>query len=243
MFWNLIRALVIFGACVPVTVQAQDTVYAGQFSAANSTDPLPPDWKPITFEKIPSHTRYSLVNDAGTTVVKAESRASASGLMRKMKIDPKNYPIIRWRWKAVNILKKGDAAKKQGDDYAARIYITFEYDPEKTDAFEKFMHQLAKFAYGEHSPASAVNYIWANKTPVGTILQNPYTKLNRMIVVQSGEESLKTWIDEERNIVDDYVAAFGKQPPMISGIAIMTDSDNTKESATAFYGDIRFQRK
>ena len=233
----------MFGAYLPVAAQAQDTVYAGKFSAATSTDRLPPDWKPITFEKISSHTRYSLVHDSGTTVVKAVSQASASGLMRKMKIDPEKYPIIRWRWKAANILKKGDAAKKYGDDYAARIYVTFEHDPEKTDAIEKVMHQLAKLAYGEHAPASAVNYIWANKAPVGTILQNPYTKLNRMIVVQSGKESLNQWITEERNIFDDYVAAFGEKPPMISGIAIMTDSDNAKESAAAFYGDIFFQRK
>jgi hypothetical protein len=64
-----------------------------------------------------------------------------------------------------------------------------------------------------------------------------------MIVVESGKDSLNTWITEERNLFDDYVAAFGVKPPMISGIAIMTDSDNTKESATAFYGDILFRKK
>jgi hypothetical protein len=60
-----------------------------------------------------------------------------------------------------------------------------------------------------------------------------------MIVVKSGKMALNTWITEERNIFDDYIRAFGEKPPMISGIAIMTDSDNTKEAATAFYGDIQ----
>ena len=243
MFWNIILSLVIFSACTPTTSQAEDMVYAGKFSAANPNDRLPADWEPITFKKIKSQTYYSLVKDGGIPVIKAVSQASASGLMRKMRVDPEKYPIIRWRWKAMNILETGDATKKQGDDYAARIYVTFEHDPEKNDLFGKFMHKLAKLAYGEHAPAAAVNYIWANKAPVGTILQNPYTKLNRMIVVQSGKESLNQWITEERNIFDDYVAAFGEKPPMISGIAIMTDSDNTKESAAAFYGDIFFQRK
>jgi len=46
------------------------------------------------------------------------------------------------------------------------------------------------------------------------------------------------WVSESRNIFDDYKTAFGKEPPMITGIAIMTDSDNTGESALAYYGDI-----
>jgi hypothetical protein len=53
--------------------------------------------------------------------------ASASGLVREMKIDPKEFPILQWRWKVGNILKKGNVKSKEGDDYPARIYI-HEYD-------------------------------------------------------------------------------------------------------------------
>lgn len=62
-----------------------------------------------------------------------------------------------------------------------------------------------------------------------------------MIASQSGEEKKGTWVTEERNIYQDYIASFGHEPPMTSGVAIMTDSDNTKESATAFYADIFFK--
>jgi len=64
-----------------------------------------------------------------------------------------------------------------------------------------------------------------------------------MIVVESGKKMLNTWIEEERNIYKDYLNAFGKKPPMISGVAIMTDSDNTGESAVSYYGDIVFVSK
>jgi len=64
-----------------------------------------------------------------------------------------------------------------------------------------------------------------------------------MIVVESGKDHLNKWITEERNIYDDYLKAFGKAPPPISGVAIMTDSDNTGESAVAFYGDLFFMKK
>ena len=63
-----------------------------------------------------------------------------------------------------------------------------------------------------------------------------------MIVVESGEAKLNQWVNEERNIYEDYKKAFGEEPPMISGFAIMTDTDNTGESATAYYGDIVFKK-
>jgi hypothetical protein len=64
-----------------------------------------------------------------------------------------------------------------------------------------------------------------------------------MVVVRSGPQDVGVWVEEERNIYEDYVKAFGEEPPMINGVAIMTDTDNTKERATAYYGDIRFFRK
>lgn len=63
-----------------------------------------------------------------------------------------------------------------------------------------------------------------------------------MIVVESGADGLNQWISEERNLYEDYKKAFGEEPPMISGVAIMTDTDNTGESAMAYYGDIVFKK-
>ena len=142
-----------------------------------------------------------------------------------------------------HVLKKGDVTTKEGDDYAARVYVTFEYDPKTASLFETALVKLGRLIYGEDPPIATINYIWANKAPVGTIVQSPFTKLDKMIVVETGEVSLNRWITEERNIFDDYVKAFGEPPPMVSGVAIMTDSDNTKESAIAFYGDILFKQK
>jgi len=56
------------------------------------------------------------------------------------------------------------------------------------------------------------------------------------------EVRLNQWVTEERNLYEDYKKAFGLEPPMISGVAIMTDTDNTGDSATAFYGDIVFKK-
>jgi hypothetical protein len=225
-------------------VQAQsDVIDVGKFSVEPVENVHPKDWKPLTFKKIEQHTRYALVKDGETTVVKASANASASGLIRKIKIDPKEYPTVQWRWKVSNILKKGDVTRKEGDDYPARIYIAFEYDPKRLGFFEKAKYEAARVLYGEYPPLGAINYIWESRAPKGTVVPNPFADRVKMIVVESGGSMLNQWVNEERNIYEDYKKAFGDEPPAISGVAIMTDTDNTGESATAYYGDIVFRRK
>jgi len=124
---------------------------AESFRALNLGYPLP-GLEALTFKNIEKHTVYSLVKDGDTVVVKAESRASASGLIREIRIDPKEYSLVRWRWKVENILKKGDVRKKEGDDYPARIYITFEYDPEKLSFSDRVKFGLVKAFYGQYPP-------------------------------------------------------------------------------------------
>jgi len=175
-------------------------------------------------------------------VVKAVAEASASGLTREIKINPKEYPVVQWRWKVTNILEKGDVRRKEGDDYPARIYITFEYDSSKLSFFEKAKYEAIRLFYGQYPPLGAINYIWESKAPVGTMVPNPFTDRVMMFVVETGPSKLNQWANEERNIFEDYKKAFGQEPPMISGIAIMTDTDNTGEIATAYYGDILFKK-
>jgi len=101
--------------------------------------------------------------------------------------------------------------------------------------------QAGRAIFGD-IPIATLNYIWGTKTPVGTIVENAFTDLARMIIVESGPQKIGEWLDEERNVYEDYKKAFGEEPPMINGVAIMSDTDNTKERATAYYGDIMFLR-
>ena len=71
------------------------------------------------------------MNITGISVIKAESTASSSGLTRQITIDPAEYPVLSWNWKVANTYQGGDVKVKSGDDYPARIYITFAYDAEK----------------------------------------------------------------------------------------------------------------
>lgn len=63
-----------------------------------------------------------------------------------------------------------------------------------------------------------------------------------MVVVESGNENVGKWVEEQRNVYEDFKMLFGEEPPTIGGIAIMTDTDNTGESAIAYYDDIMIRK-
>ncbi len=234
MGWTALFLMILQGH----TTGTPSAMRVGNFSGSPAGSLLPENWEPMTFKNIPVHTWYTIVEDNHTPVIKAVSDHSASGLIRKIRIDPEQYPIVKWRWKITNIFQNGDLTKKSGDDFPVRLYIAFEYNPEKATFFERAKWNVIKLIYGEYPPSAAITYIWANKASAGTVAASTYTKSVQMFVVESGDQKVNTWIDEKRNIYKDYIQAFGKEPPMISGIAIMTDSDNTREKTVSYYGDI-----
>jgi hypothetical protein len=233
----MVLGILLLGA--PVWGQGGSLLEVGRFSSSEPGLGLPEGWKPLTFKKIPKLTTYELVKDAGRIVVKATSDASASGLTKEVKIDSKEFPVVRWHWKVENLLKNSDAMRKDGDDYPARLYITFEYDPDKVSFGKKLKYKAGQVLFGD-IPIGAINYVWERKAPVGSIIDNAYTDFVKMVVVESGPQRLGMWVEEQRNIYEDYKKAFGEEPPLINGVAIMSDTDNTKERAVAYYGDITF---
>jgi Protein of unknown function (DUF3047) len=228
-------------AVLVVTARAADPPFTevGKFAAAD-VGRIPSGWNELFFPKIPRHTTYEIVRDADRVAVKATSVASASALVRKIDLDPRDYPILEWRWKIVNLIANADVGRKSGDDYPARVYVTFEYDPARVSVLERAKFEALKLFYGEYPPIGAIDYIWDGKAPLGAFVPNAFSARVKMIVVESGASNLGRWIDERRDVLADYRRAFGSEPPRISGVAIMTDSDNTGESATAYYADIRF---
>jgi hypothetical protein len=216
------------------------SISVGAFSAARAGASPPDGWSPLRFARIERETRYSLVADGGATVVRAEADASASGLIRRVEIDTRAYPILEWRWKVANLVEKSDLAAEEGDDYAARLYVAFKYDPARVSVWNRVKYALIKALYGEYPPHAGINYVWATREPVGTTTWNAYTDRVRMIVVRSGPADLGRWVSESRDVLEDYRAAFKEEPPPIAGVAIMTDADNTGERVVAWYGDIRF---
>jgi len=87
-------------------------------------------------------------------------------------------------------------------------------------------------------PLRSLNYVWATEAEIGTIEENPFTGWVKYIVVNSGNEKAGEWVSLKRNILDDYRQAFDEDPREITGITIMTDSDNTSSTTLAWFGKI-----
>jgi len=226
------------GIAAAAWAAGEEIVLLGRLDPPVAPGALPEGWKPLTFKNITATTRYSIAQDGIGFVLKAESRAAASGLYRPVDLDPSVYRVIAWRWKVENILAKGDERRKEGDDYAARIYVAFRYDPEAATLWEKTRYGAYKLFSGEYPPQAVINYIWANRLPKGAAIDNAFTERAKMIAVRSGPQEIGRWLSEERNLYEDYRRLFGQEPPRIAGVALMTDTDNTGESAVAYYDQI-----
>ncbi|XWN28693.1 MAG: DUF3047 domain-containing protein [Marinobacter salarius] len=215
-----------------------DSTENSLITAFSTITSLEDGWEPMEFPKIDRHSRYQLTDDNGEQVVKATTDNSASGLIARVFVEPGDSLILRWRWKVSNVYEQGNARKKEGDDYPARIYVAFEFEPDEAGFFERAKRKTVEVVFGEELPGNALNYIWANRLPVGEIVANPFTDTTMMVAVNSGTANTGEWVTVERDIVADYRKAFDREPPKLVGVAIMSDSDNTGASATAWYGDV-----
>ncbi len=177
---------------------------------------LSPAWKEKVFK---GKTSYRVTTVDGRPCIRAESRGGASGLFHEIEFDPRKLRYLQWDWRIDNTVAGGDATRKSGDDYAARVYVVF-----------------PGFFFWQ---TRALNYVWANTLPKGKIIENAYTSHAMMIAVESGPERAGRFVTERRDLVADFKAAFGEEPPAAGAVAIMTDTDDTGGEATACYGPIR----
>jgi hypothetical protein len=195
---------------VAIPCMAASEIHLGKFSSNDLTG-----WKDEIFK---GKTAYTLTREDGRNVLKAHSEKAASGLLMKVKLDSRDYPVLAWSWKVDHTLKKEDVTRKSGDDFAARVYVVFP---------RTFFWQTR-----------AINYVWAAKLPKGSSVPSPYTSKALIVAIESGDEKAGQWVSEERNYYEDYRKLFGEDPPKLGAVAIMTDTDDTGDEVTAYYGDI-----
>jgi len=186
------------------------------------------DWTSKSFS---GETDYAIINENGDAILKADSYSSASGIAKEQVIDLKKTPYINWSWKIDHRLDGLSETTKDGDDYAARLYLV-------KDGGWKLWKTLA------------LNYVWSSNQARQSTWNNAFVSDNaKMIAIQGKASSTSTWYTEKRDVYADMIARFGdkgsddkneKAYRYIDAVAIMTDTDNSKLSATAYYKDIYF---
>lgn len=223
---------------------ASDSVSIAPFSTAEPGANLPPGWQVLTIahRKPPE---FRLERDAGQTVLRVHSDAAVGSLAHTLSVETGEATTLSWRWKVARVLEKARLGTKEGDDFAARVYVSFDVPVTTLPFTARAKIKLAQLIYGAHLPAAAICYVWDNRSPVGTSVWNPYSDRLRMVVVESGEARARQWVFEKRNLDADFQAAFGAQwgkpTPRVTGVAVAADTDQTGESATAWFGDLRIE--
>lgn len=201
--------------CVSISCVHADEISVSRFATEGIKG-----WESKSFK---GATDYKIVPEDGRTVLKAHAKGAASGLTKKLKFSPQTYRYLKWNWKVAGTIAQGNEKTRQGDDYAARVYVVFP---------GRFFWQMR-----------ALNYIWANKLPKGEYAPNAFTSNAMLLAVESGSVKAGQWVTEQRDILADFRKVFGEDPPEAGAIAIMTDTDNTGAEATAWYGDITLSTK
>ncbi len=194
---------------------AENTLHLGQFSNNNQQG-----WQEKEFD---GHTQYTLVTDTDLQqrVLQATSHGAASGLFYEQRIDLTQTPWLNWSWKTTTALHNINERDKSGDDFVARIYIVI-------DGGVFFWNTLA------------LNYVWSSSHVVNESWPNPYTSNATMLAVETGKTNLGKWLFYQRNVRQDLKQHLGQDIRYIDAIAIMTDTDNSQQSAITSYADIYF---
>jgi hypothetical protein len=218
---------------------AVDVAAIAPFSTASAGASLPAGWRVVTLRGV-KPAEIALVSDANATVLRIRSKGAAGSAAHPIANAAANTEL-RWRWKIDRVVEKADLAQRAGDDFSARLYVFFAVPLEELSFFERMKLRIARAIYGPDVPAAGICYVWDNLHAPGTVVPNPYASRIRTFVLQSGSARAGEWTAERRDLEADFLAAFGPRGspvPPVSGIAAGNDTDQTGESATAWFGDI-----
>ena len=175
-------------------------------------------------KKYKGETTWTLGSNENGNFIKAEAEGMGSGLGKEVLIDLSKTPIINITWKVEKDLSGILENSKKGHDYAARVFV---------------IKKTGSTALSNR----AINYVFSSNNDVGKNWPSPYTKKSIDYVLSSTKNDLNTWVTVKANVKEDFMELHGIEVLDISGVAIMTDTDNSKLKAVSFYQNIYFSDK
>lgn len=210
-----------------ISASAEDTVRIAEFSSSHIGQQVPRGWEFLDFPGIDKKTNYEVIGNVPYgAVIHARSMSGAGGLVRPVTLRADEFTVMSWAWKIDKIINGSVAGSKNGDDFPARILVSFKKRADQPSSIKD----------------NALCYVWADREPVETFVKNPFHDHVITVVVANRHDRIGEWQEISRNVLQDYITAFGAQPEWISAVTVMTDSDNTLTDAQAWYGPISLTR-
>jgi hypothetical protein len=226
-------AVLLLAGCAapPPGLVGADPAHIGQAPEEN--------WQPFVLPGKRA-TQYLVGQKEGRWAIEARADRSASMLRRKLDMPAEGLDEVSWSWWVDATLPDADLADAERTDAPVRVVLAFDGDRSRLSPRARMMFDLARALTGEEPPYATLVYAWSTKAPVESVVHNPRTDRIRKIVVDSGSAHTRRWREHRRNIVADFKRAYGEPPGRLVGVAIMTDADNTRSKARAWYGRISF---
>lgn len=184
-------------------------------------------------------TRYIPTLHQGRPAILARSDAGNSTL--RMNLAPQDVGAahrLSFSWFVPALNERADLREADIDDAVVRVILTFDGDRSRMTPRDHMLSEIAHLVTGEPLPFATLMYVWDHRYPVGSVIPNPHTQRIRKLVVESGPQHLNQWVDVERDIEADYRLVFGEAPGRLTGIGVMSDSNNTGENVHAWFGPL-----
>ena len=213
------------------------TIHSSLWSAASSG---PLNQEPWTYYRLPGKAPSQFIYGVqdGRHAIAATAQSSASMLRQMLRVEPKDLGSLKFSWNLPALIEYADMAVREFDDSPVRVVLAFEGDRTKFSAKNAMLSELAQLLTGEPMPYATLMYVWCNECEPEKIIVNPHTDRIRKLPLESGADKLNRWLDYECDVRADFLKAFGEEPSLLTSISIMTDTDNTKSVARAWYGPV-----
>ena len=204
-----------------VTMLFQTTLYAENIKVFEFTEK---ELSELTVRKVrgaDNKTTYSIGSNENGNYLKAIADNAASGLGKEIKIDLNKTPFINITWKIEKDIPGIDETAKKGHDFAARVFVI-----KKTGATALSNR--------------AINYVFSSNQDVGSNSPSPYTKKSVDNVLATTKTNLNEWVTVKANVKEDFKKFHNLDVNELDGIAIMSDTDNSKQKSITYYQNIYF---
>ena len=237
---SLIRSLLLLaGAAVATQGRAADPILLTPFK--ESGPDAPPPWH---FVGLPGQTkpktRFAVVELEGRKALRVEAEESYGNLVHPVRLTGPTA-TLSWQWRVDVPIAAADLRTRQGDDTAVKVCVSFDMPLDQVPFVERQLHKVGQMKSDEPLPTATVCYVWDTNLPIGTELDNAFSRRVRYIVLETGPARLKTWKSEKRNVIADFTKLFSgespKVPPIIS-VGIGADADNTHTRSLSYVANI-----
>jgi len=179
------------------------------------------EFKNLKVRKVKGETTWSLGSNENGKFIRAEAEGVGSGLGKEIEIDLNKTPFINITWKVEKDLSGIKENSKKGHDFAARVFV---------------VKKTGKTALSNR----ALNYVFSSNSDVDQTWRSPFTKQSIDYVLATTKENLNEWVSVKANVKENFKQLHDLEVDKLDGIAIMTDTDNSKKKAIAYYQNIFF---